>query len=210
MELERTDQEQVEDLQKWWQENRVALIGGLVLGIGALLGWERWEAHSESQAMGASQAYEAVATAVRLKQADAAGAALVLLRDQYPGSVYLAHGLAARAQLAAESNDWGAVVRYLSEALDTGPDAALAGLLRLRLARAHWAAGDAAQAQTVLNGKFPEAYRGSALALRGDIALAQGDTTAAKAAWTEALPLLAGSPEESLVSSKLERLGEGA
>ena len=36
MELEKTDQEQVEELQKWWRENRLALVGGLVLGIGAL------------------------------------------------------------------------------------------------------------------------------------------------------------------------------
>ena len=38
MEFEKSDQEQVEALQKWWKENWLSLLGGLVLGLGGILG----------------------------------------------------------------------------------------------------------------------------------------------------------------------------
>ena len=54
MELEKTDQEQVEELQKWWQENRLAIVVGLVVGIGGLVGWEQWQKASLKESMAAS------------------------------------------------------------------------------------------------------------------------------------------------------------
>ena len=120
MELEKTDQEQVEELQKWWRENRLALVGGLVLGIGALVGWEQWQDSRGESAMAASQSYTAVERAAQGEDAEAAQAAMRELEQAHPGSVYLVHGYSALAAQAAQAEDWPAAVEALQQALAVG------------------------------------------------------------------------------------------
>lgn len=208
MELEKTDQEQVEELQKWWHENRLAVVLGLVIGIGGLVGWEQWQKISANHDMAASAAYDDVQRAVSSKDAERADAALKALQTEFAGSAYVVDGLSQRAALAAEQGDWELVVQTLNAALDSGPDKAMAGLLRVRLARAQWAAGDADAALVTLNGKVIDSYSAMAAELRGDIELARGNADAAREAWELALPALTGTPAARTLSDKLARLGE--
>ncbi|MEN8720644.1 MAG: tetratricopeptide repeat protein [Oceanococcaceae bacterium] len=207
MELEKTDQEQVEQLQQWWRENRLALIVGLAVGIGGLVGWEQWQRSSESRSMQASVMFEDVSRAVAVENADRADTALAALQEAYPGSVYVVEALAMRAALAAKSDDWAAAEEYLQQALNSGPEPVLAGMLRLRLARAQWAGGNAENALSTLDKAIPEAYSGSREELRGDIEYARGNLEAARAAWEKALPMLAGSPAVDALNAKLARVG---
>lgn len=207
MELEKTDQEQVEQLQQWWRENRLALIVGLAVGIGGLVGWEQWQRSSESRSMQASVMFEDVSRAVAVENADRADTALAALQEAYPGSVYVVEALAMRAALAAKSDDWAAAEEYLQQALNSGPEPVLAGMLRLRLARAQWAGGNAENALSTLDKAIPEAYAGSREELRGDIEYARGNLEAARGAWEKALPMLAGSPAVDALNAKLARVG---
>lgn len=208
MELEKTDQEQVEELQKWWHENRLAVILGLVIGIGGLVGWEQWQKSSVNRDMAASAAYDTVQAAVASGDSAAADEALAQLQESFAGSAYLVDALSQRAALAAEKGDWEGAVQNLTAALDSGPDKAMADLLRLRLARAQWAAGASDSALQTLDTEFADSYTALALELRGDIELDRGDEEAARQAWQRALPALTGTPAAQVISNKLSRLGE--
>ena len=206
MDMEQTDQEQVEQLQQWWRENRLALLGGLVVGIGGLLGWEQFQSARAQGAMQASQAYEAVNQAVVEADTAAADAALETLRAEHGKSVYLAHALAARAGLAADNDNWADAVQYLQQALAQKPGEVLASVLTLRLARAQWAQGDADTALATLDGaKLPSSAAALADDLRGDIAYAQGNMDQARSAWESALAA-GGQATAGAISSKLARL----
>lgn len=207
MELEKTDQEQIEQLQAWWRENRLALVVGLAVGIGGLVGWEQWQQSGENRSMQASVLFEDVSRAIAVENAERADTALAALREAYPRSVYVVEALAMRAALAANNDDWAAAEEHLRQALNSGPEPVLAGVLRLRLARVQWAAGDADAAMATLDKAIPEAYAGSREELRGDIEYARGDREAARAAWEKALPMLAGSPAADALNAKLARVG---
>lgn len=210
MDMEQTDQEQVEQLQTWWRENRLALLGGLVVGIGGLLGWEQFQNARAQGAMQASQAYEAVNQAVAQADAEAADAALETLASEHGGSVYVAHAHAARAGLAASNEDWAAAVQHLQQALAGKPGEALTAVFTLRLARAQWAQGGADAALATLDSaELPSSAEALADELRGDIAYAQGDMGAARSAWESALAA-GGQATAGAISNKLARLGSNS
>ncbi len=52
-----TEEQQVEALKEWWKQNGLAIIGGAVLGIAALLGWRGWNMYQEKQATEASDIF---------------------------------------------------------------------------------------------------------------------------------------------------------
>jgi predicted negative regulator of RcsB-dependent stress response len=210
MDMEQTDQEQVEQLQTWWRENRLALLGGLVVGIGGLLGWEQFQNARAQGAMQASQAYEAVNQAVAQADAEAADAALETLASEHGRSVYVAHAHAARAGLAASNEDWAAAVEHLQQALAAKPGEALTAVFTLRLARAQWAQGNADAAFATLDSaELPSSAEALADELRGDIAYAQGDMGAARSAWESALAA-GGQATAGAISNKLARLGSNS
>ena len=54
------DEEQVEDLKKWWSENGKGLLAGLAVGLAAVVGWSSWQTWQRTQAELASVRYEQI------------------------------------------------------------------------------------------------------------------------------------------------------
>lgn len=205
MELEQTEQEQVEALQKWWRENWLSLVGGLVLGLGGILGWQYWGEAQQQNAAAASESYEAIKTKIVINRLDAARADITKLADEHSGSPYVTQARLALAQAQAEGEDWAAAEQTLRTALADTDDKALAGLIRLRLARSLWAQGKADAAMSELNaeaGAYTPVYQD----LKGDIALAQGDTDTARSAYEQALASDAQFIDRNAIQRKLDAL----
>ena len=59
-----TEEEQLEAIKRWWRENGVGVILGVVVGLGALAGWKGWTWYQNEQAMAASAIYDEVTTAL--------------------------------------------------------------------------------------------------------------------------------------------------
>ena len=38
-----TDNEQEEQLRRWWSENWLWIVGGIALGLALLWGWQYWQ-----------------------------------------------------------------------------------------------------------------------------------------------------------------------
>ena len=53
-----TEEEQVEQLKKWWEANSASLIAGVVTAIVIVTGWNLWQNHQMEQRGQASALYQ--------------------------------------------------------------------------------------------------------------------------------------------------------
>ena len=189
------EHEQSERVRSWLRNNGAGLLGGVVLGLAVILGWQWWQ---KDQAGKKEQAYQSYQTAVEglakgdLKKTQGAVDALVKEDELYADVAGLQ---LAKAQIQAGERDAAiATLRTLT------PDDALRPLVNLRLARLLIDAGKHDEALKVLD----ESDDASSLEVRGDALLATGKTKEAQDAYIRALTTLdAVSPQRRLVELKL-------
>lgn len=206
MELEKTEQEQIEALRSWWKENWLSLVGGLILGLGGILGWQYYGDWKHEQAASASERFERVAQLTSAGQLDQAAALLDELNTHNPTSPYVAHARLSLAQAAVEAEQWSDAVSYLQPLVKDTRDPAVTGLARLRMARVHWQQGQLDAALTTLDADMPAPFKALADELRGDIARAKGDVDQARMAYETALASDQDVLDRATVERKLSSL----
>ena len=54
------EEEQLDAIKQWWDENRVSVIAAVVLTIGGSFGWSQYQDHTVSTADAAANAYDEV------------------------------------------------------------------------------------------------------------------------------------------------------
>lgn len=183
----KTEEEQVEELKKWWKENGRSVIAGLVIGIGIIFAWQGWQQYRASQAAQASATYRQLSQAVIAGHAEAADTLYQRLRDDFGGTPYVAFGALDLARMKVDADKLGEARVYLDWAKDNAPDEGLKQVARLRLVRVLLALGDLDVATRIAKEPGVAAFDAEMSALRGDLALAKGDTAAARAAYRKAL-----------------------
>ena len=206
VEFERTDQEQVEALQSWWRENWLSLVGGLVIGVGGILGWQYYGETRLATAAQASQAYETVKMQAATGQLQAAQATLQELASQHASSPYVLQSHLTLAEAHAAAGDWAQAEAMLRPVVDQDRDPALSALAGLRLARALWAQDRLADAQAVVASARQGAFSPLYAVLRGDLAAAASDAEAARTAYEEALASDSDYLDQASVERKLAAL----
>lgn len=202
------DEEDLERLKTWWKENWVALVGGLVIGFGAIGGWEGYKVWRDGRNETASQMYEELRKNLDESKADEANAIVDRLKSEYARTPYAAVAALAAAQSAVRDGQLDAAGAHLKWVVDNGRDEGLVQVARLRHARVLLAQGKPDEALAVLNG---DAGTFSSLAeeLRGDIQLAKGDRKAARSAYEKALAAAeSGATNKTLLQQKLDDLAE--
>lgn len=68
MEIYENEHDQVDAIKRFFAENGKALVVGVILGVGALIGWRYWNNHQADSARGASLSYENTVSAIRADQ----------------------------------------------------------------------------------------------------------------------------------------------
>ncbi len=58
MDTYRTEEEQVEAIGRWWNENGRSIIISIVLALSAGFGWQAWKDHDLQQSESASHEYQ--------------------------------------------------------------------------------------------------------------------------------------------------------
>ncbi len=200
-----TEEEQVEALKKWWQENGKSLIVGAVLGLGGIFGWQSWTQHQATQSELASVRFENLHQAARNDQLDAVQKQAQIIQDEHKKHIYSDFAHLDLAKVQADQGDAAGAAQTLQQVADNSGEQAVRLLAQLRLARLKLIQGDAAGAGALLDQLTDNAYRGEVLALRGDIARARGDTQQARRAYADALAANAGNA--GLIRMKLDELG---
>jgi predicted negative regulator of RcsB-dependent stress response len=199
------EDEQVEALKRWWKENGKAVIGGAVLGLAVVGGWQGWQKYTTAQAERASAYFEQFLQTVRGNDAAAAKQQGERLLGEFGDSTYAVLTALELARVEYQQGEADSAVARLRWAVAHAEDPGLEQLARLRLARLLFDAGDLDAAAQLVKGQVAAAFAGEFAVLRGDIARAQGDTAAARSAYQEALSH--GVANQDLLEMKLLEVG---
>ena len=194
-----SDEQRVEALKKWWQDNYSSVIWGLALGFAVLTGWNIWHTTQQRKAEGASGLYEQLFKAVDAKETEPAIKLSERIIEQYQGTAYATYATLFSAKLKAESGDLAGAKKTLSDLLAATKDDDIKHLARLRLGYVLLALGDNEAALKLLEPLKPRdmgKYEGLYEELKGDLYAALDRTSEALAAYElakekgEAAPML--------------------
>lgn len=197
----RDDEEQVQAIKQWWDENGTYVIGAVGLAIAGTFGWDFYQSQQADANLARSDAYQQVLQAANSENPaqllDTAG----LVQQQHADTEYAKLATLFAAKALVETGDLTGAAAQLEGLRNsiavTDPVGAEA---RLRLAAVYMGLGQHDQALAQLGDGFTAAYEARALEMRGDVLLAKGDRVEAKAAYQRA------SEAEGAVSLPLLRI----
>ena len=201
------DEAEVENIKRWWKENWKSLTAGLVIGLGAIGGYEGYRRYQASQAEHASQIYEDLKAAVTAKKADEA---LVLgdkLIADFAKTPYATAAALRLAQQGVEQGKLDDAAKRLQWVAGNSKDDGLRDLATLRLARVLWQQKKTEDALKLTEGEHG-AYNALFSELRGDIKLSAGDRAAARAAYEAAVKASDASANTGELQRKLDELAD--
>jgi len=180
-----SERQQIEQVRGWIRENAPWAVAGVVIGVGALVGWQQYQAWQERQALAGAEKYNATLVALGRTDAAAAGKLVTELRDQYSRTPYADMAALALARYDVEVGKLPDAATLIEQVMQSSNDAELKLVARLRLARVPRAEGKPDVALATLAGAGAEtpAYAD----VRGDVLADKGDAAGAIAAWRIAL-----------------------
>ncbi len=199
-----SEEEQVEALKKWWNENGRSIVGGIVLGLGAVFGWQAWIQHQDQVSAQASLRYEKMAQAIHAGNVESVLKQGEKIIAEWPDSSYAVFASMDLAKIKLGQGDIDAAKTNYQWVLANSEDSSLKQLARLRLARILLSNEDLAGAEAMVLKADKDNYTGELAALRGDIARARKDYDAARTAYLEALNSKAGNSH--MIQMKLDEL----
>lgn len=214
MESYRTEEEQVEALKRWWQENGRSTLIGVGLAVGLSFGWQAWQSDRETRAENASVLYQQLLQTLSEQEGENSDLAMGMagqLKTEHAGSSYAQFAALHLARMAVNDGrleDAEAELRWVLAEAEAGSD--FQQVAQLRLARVVASGGDTEQALTLLE-STDTGYAASYAIARGDVLLAAGREQEALAAYRTGRSLLeAGRPVPQTLEDKIQYLSAGA
>jgi predicted negative regulator of RcsB-dependent stress response len=205
------EQEQLAELKAFWKQygNLIVLAASLVLAVvAAYWGWNRYQASQTAQAGGVYAELQKAAAANDAKKVrDLAGT----LIETHPRTLYAALGALISARVHFSAGDLKTARAQLQWVVDNVRDREVQTIARLRLANVLIDDQAYDEALKVLAAKPEPSFEAPFEALRGDVLVAQGKRTEARAAYQAALAK--ARPDDAaareLLQLKLDALGGG-
>lgn len=182
-----TDRDQEEALRNWWRENWSWILGGIVLGVVLLGGWQYMKMHQAQKADAAAKLYSDFRGALDRNELDAAARSLATLSADHGKSPYTQQGRLLLAKKHVEANKLDEALPLLRSVADESKDEELAWVARLRVARLLIQQGKHDDALKLLDAEKAGAFAPQVREVRGDAQVAKGNPTAARAEYAAAL-----------------------
>lgn len=187
MEIFNTEEQQVEAIKRFWKENGVAIIAGVVLGLGGLYGWRYYETTTLEKNMAQSNAYSILLEQSQTGTDNAELAKqLQTFAQANSGTPYAVLASLVAAKEAVAAKDYAAAIEAFNAVIATTEQKEIKALAQIRLARVQLENNDAAGALTTLSASMPRAFVAQQEELKGDALLASGDAAKAKSAYLAA------------------------
>jgi len=202
------EQEQLEELKAFWRKHGNTILTVITVILLAVAAWRGWAWYEANRSVKAAVVYHQLKLAVEEGDAERVRSAAQALRDDFSATAYARMGslVAAQAQAGGGSND--AAAANLRWVVDDGDDEIFVLVARLRLASLLIEEKSWDEAAKLLETETPPAFAGLYADRRGDLAMAQGRTEDARAAYRKALETLGPATQIArLVQLKLDSLG---
>jgi predicted negative regulator of RcsB-dependent stress response len=198
IDIHQTEEEQVEAIKRWWKENGIAVVIGIVIGVALIVGVRYWWTYQKHHAQEASQIYSQLLQAQTQGNNDQMQAPLTRLKQDYDDTPYATLG---SFLVASEQIKTGGIDKAISEyrwALDHAPHEALTHLARVRLGRLLVDSQRYDEALTLLDDQDDPAFKARYEELRGDVYQAKGEIQKARTAYQTALDSATGKHQQIL------------
>lgn len=212
---DRTEEEQIEAIKRWWDENGKSLIVGIVVALGGVFGYQAWQDHVRETGEAASSLYEDLVAAVTRdspfetieeEQLKTGKFIATQLEETYPDSTYAHFAALFMAKVAVEAGDLDTAEKELNWALEHGIDESLEAMTRIRLARVKIARGEPEAALAMLESIDPGTHSVSFEEVRGDAYMALNDEARAREAYGRAVEAQEEGRARPMLQMKLDDL----
>ena len=213
MDLNLVEDDEQEKARKWWQENRLPIISGVVLGLSIIIGFNWWGEYKTGRGEAASMLYQeminndADGNRVSSKTSDL-GQQII---DQYDDTSYAGKAALILARIAYDNKDMDAAREKLNWAIDNSKQFETVHAARLRLATILMVESKFNEALELLSVEHMEGFESHYYEMRGDIYLNLDQSDKAREAYRAAIDgLSAGSMYEPVLKMKLDAIATGS
>tara|TARA_R110001592_G_scaffold171117_3_gene409183 strand:+ start:31666 stop:32370 length:705 start_codon:yes stop_codon:yes gene_type:complete len=181
-----SDEEQLENLKRWWKDNGLFTIIAVVLSVGGYFGWDYWSEQRQQKVEAASVLYQQMMEVAIVEpgqktndtQHKLVNELATQLKTEFGNSQYARYGALLVARLSVEKNDLNAAAEQLEWALEDA-DEGLGLIIKLRLAKVEASRGNVDLALSMLNGVDAKTLSSAYAEARGDFYMMKGDSSAA-------------------------------
>ena len=174
MDTYETEEQQVEAIKKWWNENYKMVIGLAVIGLGSIVGIQQWKQNKQVEAMTASMEYDHILKTLADSPDQQVKKQVDTLLTDYSAYPYAALSAMLEAKKWVDEGKLEDAEKQYQWVIDNSSSNSLKHIARIRLATLMSAQGKNEQALKVLD-------------VKGDILVALNRINEARAAYDQAL-----------------------
>jgi predicted negative regulator of RcsB-dependent stress response len=205
VEVYSTEEEQVQAIQKWWKDNGVSIIAGVVIGLAVIAGYRYWTDHQKSQSQLASEMYSQVLLGAKSDKVTLTDS----LMKNYSGTPYASLAALLLAKENVTSNEPDKAISLLQWVIDNTKDDAIKHLAQTRLARVYLSQNKIKAAEALVKGEKVAGFSATYNEIRGDIELAKKMPVQARENYQLALEMLSPRDQRySIIKMKLDELAQ--
>ena len=182
-----SEKEQLEQMRAWWADNGRFVIGGVVLGVAMLFGWNQWQSSIQTARVEASNLFEDIMASAATGNLESAESAANELYANYTQTVYPSQARLAMARLYMDKGRDQDAADALRPLVESGGSDELALVARLRLAKILLYQNKPDDVVALLQDREGNAFSARYAEALGDAHVALGQYEDARAAYQAAL-----------------------
>ena len=200
IQVDNTEEEQVEQIKKWWNSNGKQIIAGAVIGLAGIWGWNTYSDYQDKQSLNARSLYLSYAS-----DSNNLGAYDKLTTD-FSSSTYSDQAILLMAKYLFDAGSYTQALSVIKPLINN-PSSVIANTSVLRAASIYLQLGKHDQALSILEGQSGNDFSGLIYNLIGDIYLDLGNRAEAQKHYSLAIDnVTANSNLSQLIQIKLDDL----
>jgi len=200
IQVDDTEEEQVEKIKKWWNSNGKQIIAGAVIGLSGIWGWNTYSDYQDKQSLNARGLYLSYAS-----DSNNLGAYDKLTTD-FSSSTYSDQAILLMAKYLFDAGSYAQALGVIKPLINN-PSSVIANTATLRVASIYLQQGQHDQALSILEGQSEDGFSGLVFSLMGDIYLDLGNHLEAQKYYSLAIDNVAENSNLSqLIQIKLDDL----
>jgi len=186
VEIYQTEEQQVEAIKSYWQQNGNTIIAGIALGFAGFIGFNLYQDNKFEEELLVSDTYQTL-----IEQSGKDAKAFTENGEKFisenGNNSYVSLTALALAKESATHKDWPQVQKQLTTAIESAPTDGIKAIASLRLARVQVQLEQYSDALATLNNNLPESFTAAIEEIKGDAYLQQGKNDLARSAYQAAI-----------------------
>lgn len=197
MEIYDTEEEQVAAIKRWWKENGISTITGIVVGVIIIGGWNYWQSVTRDKANQASALYEELLVSVSNKKTESVEKITERISEQYGSSAYATYADLFLAKTKVDQGDVESAKIIFEKQMKVAGSSELRNVARIRLIKLMLATDENEKGLQIIaevDQSSSQGFSASYDELTGDLYVALGRLGEARTAYQGALRAGSNSP----------------